>query len=66
MTPSSLSYGISTRMPRISPDQQLKFKDWIIPCGVRHSVGKRVLGDNFELSLVADRREHVYCASSPQ
>lgn len=42
MKPSSLSYGISTRMPRISPDQQLKFKDWIIPCGVRHASEARL------------------------
>jgi len=28
-----LSYGVSSRNPRISPDKPTKYKDWVIPAG---------------------------------
>ncbi|KAF4630879.1 hypothetical protein G7Y89_g7257 [Cudoniella acicularis] len=28
-----LSYGPSTRMPRVAPDETLTYKDWVIPAG---------------------------------
>ena len=29
-----LSYGVSTRSPRVSPDASMKYGEWIIPAGV--------------------------------
>lgn len=29
-----LSYGVMHRMPRVSPDTSIRYKDWIIPPGV--------------------------------
>lgn len=28
-----LSYGVTSRNPRISPDKPMKYKDWVIPIG---------------------------------
>lgn len=28
-----LSYGVSSRNPRISPDKAIRYKDWVVPAG---------------------------------
>lgn len=38
-----LSYGVSMHSPRISPDNPIPFKKWIIPAGVR-SFSYQILG----------------------
>jgi cytochrome P450 len=30
-----LMFGVTTRLPRVSPNEPLKYKDWVIPPGVR-------------------------------
>jgi hypothetical protein len=33
-----LSYGVMHRLPRVSPDQPIRYGDWLIPPGVRNAV----------------------------
>lgn len=33
----SLSYGVTTRLARIAPDENLKYGKWEIPAGVSYS-----------------------------
>ncbi len=30
-----LMFGVTTRLPRVSPNEPMKYRDWIIPAGVR-------------------------------
>jgi cytochrome P450 len=42
-----LSTGVSVRLPRISPDKPMKYKDWVIPAGTPVSMTTLdVLNDN--------------------
>lgn len=50
-----LSYGVMHRMPRVSPEVPIRYKDWIIPPGVS---GNSPSHDE-NIDLVTDRCWHV-------
>lgn len=33
-----LSYGVTTRLPRVAPTEALVYKDWVIPPGVSQCI----------------------------
>lgn len=44
-----ISYGITARLARVSPDAPLRYKDWLIPAGIPVAMTSILLHDNQDL-----------------
>ncbi|KAH8665831.1 cytochrome P450 [Tricladium varicosporioides] len=44
-----LAYGVSVRMPRVAPDEVMKYKDWTIPAGTAVSVCSVIVHQNEDI-----------------
>ena len=50
-----VSIGVTTRLPRVAPDEVLRYKEWEIPIGVSHLVPPPNLSDSrIEISRTID------------
>jgi len=58
-----LSYGVMHRLPRVSPDQEIRYRDWLIPPGVSPSPQFHLDTDNTKDS---HRYVCVHDAQRPQ
>ncbi len=60
---SRLSYGVSTRLPRIAPDQALQYKQWSIPVGVSL---RPHFTSSTTINVSLDPRRHDQRVNAPQ